>query len=57
MFFPGTSNTFVPDNSVFMLFKCMCNNIDTKKERREIGLRSCEEQGRCLIMVNERFMF
>ena len=27
MFFPGTPNIFVPGDSVFMLFKCMCNNI------------------------------
>ena len=25
MFFPGTPNIFVPGDSVFMLFKCMCN--------------------------------
>ena len=27
MFFPGTPNVFVPGDSVFMLFKCMCNNV------------------------------
>ena len=25
MFFAGTPNIFVPGDSVFMLFKCMCN--------------------------------
>ena len=27
MSFPGTPNIFEPGDSVFMLFKCMCNNI------------------------------
>ena len=31
MFFPGTPNIFVPGDSVFMLFKCMCNNISIEK--------------------------
>ena len=31
MFFPGTFNIFVPGDSVFMLLKCMCNNILIKK--------------------------
>ena len=30
MFFPGTPNIFVPGDSVFMLLKCMCNNISTE---------------------------
>ena len=32
MFFPGTPNIFVPGDSVFMLFKCMCNNISMEKK-------------------------
>ena len=32
MFFPGTPNIFVPGDSVFMLFKCMCNNISIEKK-------------------------
>ena len=32
MFFPGTPNIFVPGDSVFMLFKYMCNNILIEKE-------------------------
>ena len=32
MFFPGTPNIFVPGDSVFMLFKCMCNNISIGKK-------------------------
>ena len=32
MFFPGTPNTFVPGDSVFMLFKCMCNNVSIEKK-------------------------
>ena len=31
MFFPGTPNIFVPSDSVFMLVKCMCNNISIEK--------------------------
>ena len=31
MFSPGTPNIFVPGDSVFMLFKCMCNNISIEK--------------------------
>ena len=27
MLFPGTPNIFVPGDSVFMLFECMCNNM------------------------------
>ena len=35
MFFPGIPNIFVPGDSVFMLFKCMCNNISiVKKEKK-----------------------
>ena len=30
MFFPGTNNTFAPGDSVFMLLKCMCNNMSIK---------------------------
>ena len=33
MFFPGTPNIFVPGDSVFMLFKCMGNNISIEKKR------------------------
>ena len=33
MFFPGTPNIFVPGDSVFMLFKCMCNNVSIEKKR------------------------
>ena len=32
MFFPGTSNVFLPDDSVFILLKCMCNNILIEKK-------------------------
>ena len=32
MFFPGTSNLFVPADSVFMFLKCMCNNISIEKK-------------------------
>ena len=32
MFFPGTPNIFVPGDSVFMLFKCMCNSISIEKK-------------------------
>ena len=32
MFFPGTPNIFVPRDSVFMSFKCMCNNISLEKK-------------------------
>ena len=36
MFFPGIPNIFVPGDSVFMLFKCMCNNISiVKKEKKK----------------------
>ena len=31
MFFAGTANMFVPDDSVFMLLKCMCNISMEKK--------------------------
>ena len=34
MFFPGTPNIFVPSGSVFMLFKCMCNNISIGKKQK-----------------------
>ena len=33
MFFPGTPNIFVPGDSVFMLFKCMCHNISIEKKK------------------------
>ena len=33
MFFPGTPNIFVPGDSVFMLFKCMCNNISIENKK------------------------
>ena len=33
MFFPGTPDIFVPGDSVFMLFKCMCNNISIEKKK------------------------
>ena len=32
MFFSGTPNIFVPGDSVFMLFQCMCNNTPTEKK-------------------------
>ena len=32
MFFPGTPNIFVPGDSVFMLFKRMCNNVSIEKK-------------------------
>ena len=34
MFFSGTPNIFVPSDSVFMLFKCMCNNISIGKKQK-----------------------
>ena len=37
MFFPGTPNIFVPGDSVFMLFKCMCNNISIEKKSQTRG--------------------
>ena len=37
MFFPGTPNVFVPSDSVFMLFKCMCNNISIEKKTWKKG--------------------
>ena len=35
MFFPGTPNIFVPRDSVFMLLKCMCNNISIEKKEND----------------------
>ena len=32
MFFPGNPNILVLGDSVFMLFKCMCNNISTERK-------------------------
>ena len=32
MSFPGTTNIFVPGDSVFMLFKCMGINISIEKK-------------------------
>ena len=32
MFFPVTSSVFVLGDSVFMLFKCMCNDISIEKK-------------------------
>ena len=32
MFFPGTPNIFVSGDSVFMLFKSICNNISIEKK-------------------------
>ena len=32
MFFPGNPNILVLGDSVFMLFKCMYNNISTEKK-------------------------
>ena len=34
MFFLGTPNIFVPGDGVFMLLKCMCNNISMEKNDR-----------------------
>ena len=31
MFFAGTPNISEPSDSVFMLFKCTCNNVSTEK--------------------------
>ena len=31
MFFSGIPNIFVPGDSVFMLFKCMCDDISIEK--------------------------
>ena len=36
MFFPGTPKIFLPGDSVFMLFKCMCNNISIEKKHSNI---------------------
>ena len=33
MFFPGAPNIFVPGDSVFMLLKCMRNNILIEKKK------------------------
>ena len=35
MFFPGTPNVFVPSDSVFILLKCMCNNISIEKKIKQ----------------------
>ena len=32
MFFLGTSDIFVPGDSIFMLLNCMCNNISIEKK-------------------------
>ena len=39
MFFPGTPNIFVLGDSVFMLFKCMCNyiSIEKKNEKQKVS--------------------
>ena len=44
MFFPGTTNIFVPGDSAFLLFKCMCNNIsiEKKKQAYKVELRILE---------------
>ena len=41
MFSPGTPNIFVPGDSAFTLFKCLCNNIwiDEKKTGIKMVLR------------------
>ena len=39
MFFPGTPNIFVPGDSIFMLLKCMCNNISIEKEKKKKDAR------------------
>ena len=36
MLFPGTPNIFVPGDSVFMLFECMCNNMLIEKKNMYI---------------------
>ena len=33
MFFPDTPNIFAPGDSVFMLFRCICNNISIEKNK------------------------
>ena len=35
MFFPGTSKMFVTGDSVFMLLKCMYNNISIEKSNKQ----------------------
>ena len=41
MFFPGIPSIFVPGDSVFMLFKCMCNYISiVKKEKKKMKTTS-----------------
>ena len=32
MFFPGTPSIFASGDSVYMLLKCMCNNISIEKK-------------------------
>ena len=38
MFFPGTPSIFVPGDSVFMLLRCMCNNILLEKKTKTQGV-------------------
>ena len=40
MFFPGIPNIFVPGDSVYMLFKCMCNNISLVKKEKKLKTTS-----------------
>ena len=40
MFFPGTPIIFVPGDSVFMLLKCMRNNISIEKKKKKSRYQS-----------------
>ena len=40
MFFLRTPNILVPGDSVFMLLKCMCNNVSTEIKKEGIANKS-----------------
>ena len=41
MFFPGAPNIFLSGDSVFMLFKCMRNNILIEKNKKNKTMLYC----------------
>ena len=55
MFFPGTFIIFVRGDSVFMLLKCMCNNISIEKKR--IKKRISENSSRVRINKTLKDLF
>ena len=44
MFFPGTPSIFVPGDSVFMLLRCMCNNILLEKKKKNTRSNGSESR-------------